>query len=54
MVQGQSAGASAAIAIDENVAVQDVQYKILRKILLDKKQILDIPINWFEIISSNN
>ena len=54
MILGQSTGAAAAIAIDENVAVQDVPYEILEKTFVNKNQILKIPDNWLEIISSNN
>ena len=54
MILGQSTGAAAAIAIDENVAVQDIPYEILEKTFVNKNQILKIPDNWLEIISSNN
>ena len=40
MVLGQSAATAASLAIDENVAVQDVNYQKLRKVLLEDKQIL--------------
>jgi hypothetical protein len=39
---GQSAGTAAAQAIDESVAVQDVDYAKLRKRLLADKQVLDL------------
>jgi hypothetical protein len=42
-ILGQSAGAAASLAIDENIPVQDVDYAKLRKILLDEGQILDPP-----------
>ena len=54
MVLGQSVGMAAAIAVDENVAVQDVSYQRLGKKLSDDKQILQIPGDWLEVISSNN
>lgn len=54
MILGQSAGAAASIAIDENIIVQNVPYEILYKTLLNNNQILKIPDNWLEIISSNN
>jgi hypothetical protein len=54
MILGQSAAAAAAISIDEKIAVQDVSYDILEKTLLNNNQILKIPENWFDIISSNN
>lgn len=38
---GQSAGAAAAIAIDEKIAVQDVGYAPLRAVLLVEGQLLD-------------
>lgn len=41
MILGQSAGAAAAIAIDEKVAVQDVDYAKLRAVLLAEGQLLD-------------
>ncbi|GHB54259.1 FAD-dependent oxidoreductase [Persicitalea jodogahamensis] len=40
MVLGQSAAVAASLAIDKNLAVQDVPYQDLRKVLLDKNQIL--------------
>ncbi len=40
MVLGQSAAVAASLAIDKNLAVQDVPYQDLRKVLLDKKQVL--------------
>jgi len=43
MVLGQSAATAAVIAISEDQAVQDVDYKSLRKRLLADGQVLDIP-----------
>jgi hypothetical protein len=40
MILGQAAGTAAVIAIDDNVAVQDVNYEKLKKQLLDDKQVL--------------
>jgi hypothetical protein len=54
MILGQSTGAAAAISIDEKITVQDVSYDILEKVLLNNNQVLKIPENWLEIISSNN
>ncbi len=54
MILGQSAGAAAVIAIDHKKAVQNISYDTLKKTLLDNGQILEIPDNWLEIISSNN
>ena len=42
MVLGQSAGTAAVLAIDDGVAVQDVNYTNLRKRLLADKQILKL------------
>ncbi len=42
MILGQSAGVAACIAIDEGIAVQDIEYEKLRKILLEEGQILKI------------
>ncbi len=54
MALGQSAGCAASLAIDSNIAVQDIEYGVLRKKLLDHKQILDLPENWISIITSTN
>ncbi|WP_373513327.1 FAD-dependent oxidoreductase, partial [Persicitalea sp.] len=40
MVLGQSAAIAASLAIEKGVAVQEVSYADLRRVLLDKKQIL--------------
>ena len=40
MILGQAAGTAAVIAIDDNVAVQDVKYEKLKKQLLADKQVL--------------
>ena len=40
MTLGQSAATAACIAIDDKVAVQDVNYNKLQKVLLKDKQIL--------------
>jgi hypothetical protein len=42
MVLGQSAAAAAGLSIDENIAVQDVEYDKLKSILLAKGQVLTI------------
>src|SRR5690554_2087644 len=42
MILGQSAAVAACMAIDENVAVQDVEYENLKKSLLDKGQVLTL------------
>jgi ribulose 1,5-bisphosphate synthetase/thiazole synthase len=41
MILGQSAGAAAALAIDGSIAVQDVDYPELRKVLLKEGQLLE-------------
>ena len=40
MILGHSAGAAAAIAAEENVNVQDVDYAKLKEVLIKSKQIL--------------
>lgn len=40
MILGQSAAVAACMAIDEKIAVQDIKYEKLKKVLEDKKQIL--------------
>jgi hypothetical protein len=41
MILGQSAAAAASLAIDGKGAVQDVSYELLRKVLLEEKQVLE-------------
>ena len=43
MILGQSAGTAAALAIDKGVAVQDLDYELLRTRLVADGQVLDIP-----------
>jgi hypothetical protein len=43
MVLGQSAATAASLAIDGNIAVQDVPYSALRERLLADRQIVDWP-----------
>ena len=43
MILGQSAGAAAALALDDHVAVQDVAYDRLRAMLVAEGQIVDLP-----------
>lgn len=54
MILGQSAGAAASLAIDQQKSIQDLDYSKLKEVLLNNGQILDIPENWLEIITSNN
>jgi hypothetical protein len=42
MVLGQSAAIASCLAIDENIAVQDINYEILKSELLKKGQILTV------------
>ena len=41
MILGQSAAAAASLVIDEGIAVQELDYEKLRKVLLDEKQVLE-------------
>lgn len=43
MVLGQSAATAAAMAMDANIAVQDIEYSNLRERLLADKQVLSAP-----------
>ena len=43
MILGQSAATAAVLAIDDQIAVQEVEYDELRKQLLRDKQVLDLP-----------
>ena len=43
MILGQSAGVAAALAIDANIAIQDVLYETLRDKLVEKGQHLQYP-----------
>ena len=45
MILGQSAAVAASLAIDENLAVQDLDYEKLRKILIEEKQVLENELN---------
>ncbi|WP_339923925.1 FAD-dependent oxidoreductase [uncultured Cyclobacterium sp.] len=54
MVLGQSIGAAAALAVSEDIAVQDIPYTELEKVLLSQDQLLSLPDNWLEIITNNN
>ncbi len=42
MVLGQSAATAASLAIDENIAVQELNYRKLQQKLLDDKQVLSV------------
>lgn len=41
MILGQSAAAAASLAIDGGIAVQDLEYEQLRKVLSEEKQVLE-------------
>lgn len=43
MILGQSAALAASLAIDNGLAVQDIDYALLESVLLDAKQILSTP-----------
>ena len=43
MVIGQAAGVAAALAADQDIAVQQLEYATLRKRLLAQNQVLDLP-----------
>jgi hypothetical protein len=43
MILGQSAATAAALALDQDVSVQEVPYSVLRQRLLADKQVLDLP-----------
>lgn len=42
MILGQSAASAASLAIDSNLAVQDIDYAQLREVLLNEKQVLEL------------
>ena len=54
MVLGQSAGCAASLAMDQNCSVQEIAYDDLKESLVSNGQIIHLPENWLEIISSNN
>jgi hypothetical protein len=54
MILGQSAGCAAALALDMRKPVQQIKYDELKRTLLENGQILDIPENWLELITTIN
>lgn len=54
MMLGQSAGCAAALAVEKEIPVQEMDYSDLEKRLIDCGMILKLPENWLEIVSSNN
>ena len=54
MILGQSAGCAAVLAAKNGTAIQDIDYAELKKVLALSGQILEIPQDWLEIITSVN
>ncbi len=54
MILGQSAGCAASLALERDQTVQELDYPSLREKLIDARQILEIPGNWLEIITTEN
>jgi uncharacterized Zn ribbon protein len=54
MILGQSAGAAAALAVDQNLAVQELPYETIRKELEKAQQILTIPENWLSYVEQES
>jgi hypothetical protein len=54
MILGQTAGCAAAIASDNVLNVQEVEYEVLKRELIRQNQILQIPENWLEYVQQEN
>ena len=54
MILGQSAGCMAVMALEAGIPVQELNYTELRTKLIEAGQILEVPDNWLEIITSEN
>jgi hypothetical protein len=54
MILGQSAGCAAAMAVDQQKTVQEIDYAALRQKLLENKQILTIPEDWLRYVLSED
>jgi hypothetical protein len=54
MMLGQGAGCAAALAVDQQKQIQQIEYKELKRKLLENGQILEIPENWLELITTIN
>ena len=54
MILGQSAGLACSIAVEKGLAIQDIDYTELKSKMVQHGQILEIPDNWLEIITSTN
>lgn len=52
MMLGQSAGTAAAMAVEQGVAVQEIEYADLRERLLADGQILELPADWMAYVLS--
>lgn len=52
MMLGQSAGSAAVLATNKHIAVQDVKYNDLKKALSRNRQVLELPDDWLELITS--
>jgi hypothetical protein len=50
----QSAGCAAAIASDNVLNDQEVEYEVLKRELIRQNQILQIPENWLEYVQQEN
>ena len=51
MILGQSAGYAAALSVENNSPVQNINYQELRQGLIENGQILEIPQNWLEYVN---
>jgi len=54
MILGQSTGCAAAMALEKDQSVQELDYPSLREKLIESGQILEIPGNWLEIITTED
>ena len=54
VVLGQACGCAASLAVARHETVQEIDYQVLCTTLLDNWQIVEIPGNWLEIITSND
>jgi len=54
MMLGQAAGCAAVLALDQQKHVQQIEYEELNSSLLENGQILEIPENWLELITTIN
>jgi hypothetical protein len=54
MILGQSAGCAAAMAVDQQKTVQEIDYAELSQKLIENKQILTIPDDWLRYVLSED